>query len=141
VAYLEQRVNGGWPCHSVRIVGGVSGHLRRVHQPVIGGITLVKNHLSSLVKNLRTVVWWLIGLTRAVVNEQVSPNDHEVVVHIGCTAVQCTSQTTGAKNKINMYAVEGDDTCVSIDAFQSHPFGWGLIRFLRVAVNGTGVDE
>ena len=40
-----------------------------------------------------------------------------------------------------MNAVECPDTRASIDAFQPHPFGWGLVGLLRVAVDGTGVDE
>jgi hypothetical protein len=27
VPYLEQGIKGGWPCHGVRVVGCVSGHL------------------------------------------------------------------------------------------------------------------
>ena len=69
VPYLEQGIKGGWPCHSVRVVGGIGGHLRGVHQSMITNIAFVKHHLSGLVKNLRAVVWRLVGLTRAVVNE------------------------------------------------------------------------
>ena len=108
---------------------------------MIGSIALIKHHLSRLVKDLRTVVRRLVRLTCAVVNEQVSPNDHEVIIHIGCTAVQSTTQTACAVDKIHMNAVECHDPSASVDAFQSHPFGWGLIGLLRVAIDGTGVDE
>ena len=87
VPYLEQGVGSDPAMSGVGVVSGVSGHLRRV-QPMIAGITLIKHHLSRLVKDLRrAVVRRLVGLTRAVVNEQVGPDDHEVIVHIGYAAM------------------------------------------------------
>ena len=143
VTDLEKSVKTSRPSDRkgiVRVrVGG--GHPIGVHQPVVFRVALIKNHLPSLVKDLSAVMRRLIGLTCAIVNEQVSTDDHEVIVNISGTTVQGTTDAACAVHEVNVNTGEGDNTCAPVDAFQSDPFGWGLIGLLRVAVDSTGVDE
>ena len=143
VTDLEKRIKRTGPHNGERVVGvgRGGGHPRGVHQAVLSVVRFVNHHLSRAVKHLSAVVRRLVRLTRTVVNQQVSSNDHEVVVHVGCTRVQQPTQSICTVHEVHVNARQCDDTSAAVNALDTHTLGWLLIRFLCGPCYGSGVDE
>ena len=113
VSNLEQRIQCTGPNDSewVVCICRRSRHAAGVHQTVLVLSTLIEHHLTCAVKDLSSIMRWLVGLSCPVIDEKVSGNDDEVVVHICRSTVQCSSLSTCPVDEIDVNAGERHNTC------------------------------